>query len=147
MITASIYGRAGRDGDLLESKSGKSWCRVSVVCEAGTDREGNKQDAWITVVAFGRQAETLAEVVKGGMVSAMGRLELNVWTDSQGLERRDWQLIANEVLTVASARPGKRSEGSASKSKGKGTGKAHKASAKAQAPAYDWETEGDPVPF
>jgi hypothetical protein len=47
-IIASINGRAALDGELRQSQSGKPWCRVSVACEAGADREsGEAQTQWI----------------------------------------------------------------------------------------------------
>jgi single-stranded DNA-binding protein len=101
MITATVYGRAGKDGELRESAAGKPWCRLGIVTDVGKDREGQPVDAWVTIVAFGRQAEALAEVAKGGMVAAMGRLELSRWTASDGTEREQWQLVADEVYTVA----------------------------------------------
>ena len=60
-IIASIHGRTGKDGELRTSASGKAWCRVSVACEAGTDREsGEALTQWLTLVAFGRVAEERA---------------------------------------------------------------------------------------
>jgi hypothetical protein len=77
-IIASVHGRAARDGELRQSQSGKSWCRVSVACEAGSDREsGDAMVQWLTLAAFGRVAEELSTVEKGQTVSAIERLELS----------------------------------------------------------------------
>jgi len=109
MIHACIYGHAGRDGELRESKTGKTWCRVSVACEAGTDREtGEALTQWLTLVAFGQQAEALARVRKGESISAIGRVEINRWRAQDGQEREGLQLIADAVVTARSARPGGR---------------------------------------
>lgn len=104
-IVASVYGRAGQDGELRTSSNGKPWCRLSVVLDAGKDREGRPIDVWVTLVAFGTKADDLALVRKGGSVSAIGRLELSRWTDKQGAARESWQLVCDEVVTARSARP------------------------------------------
>lgn len=121
MIQASVYGRAARDGELRQSQSGKSWCRVSIACEAGHDRESGKAlTQWLTVVGFGRVAEDLAKVRKGETLSAIGRVEINRWTAQDGQEREGLQLLADAVVTARSARPGGR-----------------KANRRSQAPAAD----------
>jgi len=109
MIQASIHGRAARDGELRQSQAGKSWCRVSVAVEAGTDRQsGETLTQWVNVVAFGRVAEDLARVRKGETISAIGRVENNRWRTQDGQEREGLQLVADAVLTLRSARPGGR---------------------------------------
>jgi len=106
MIQASIHGRAARDGELLESKTGKPWCRLSVACDAGRDRQtGETLTQWLTLVAFNQQAEALARVRKGETVSAIGRVELSRWATRAGEQREGLQLIADSVLTERSARP------------------------------------------
>jgi single-strand DNA-binding protein len=129
-IVASIYGRAARDGELRTSQSGKPWCRVSVACEAGVDREtGDSRTQWLTVVAFGRQAEELAKIEKGQAISAIGRVEINRWRTQDGQEREGLQLIADSVVTARSARPAGR------KPKGNGSQSDFSGSRRAQAPS------------
>jgi single-strand DNA-binding protein len=129
MMQASIHGRAAKDGELRQSASGKSWCRVSVACEAGADRQtGETLTQWVNVVGFGRVAEDLAKVEKGQTVSAMGRLELSRWTTQGGETREGMQLIAESVLTLRSARPGGRRKSNGSRDD-------YSSSYRAQAPA------------
>lgn len=135
-IIASVYGRAGRDGELRTSHLGKSWCRLSVVAEVGKDRDGQPIDEWVTLVAFGAKAEDLARVQKGGMVAAIGRMELSRWTDREGNDRESWSLIADEILSVRSARPGGRA---------KGEGKVQAQAA--QRASYEAQKPSDGAPF
>jgi single-strand DNA-binding protein len=60
---------------------------------------------WLTLVAFGRVAEELAQVLKGETVSAIGRVEVNRWRTQDGQEREYLQLIADAIVTARSARP------------------------------------------
>lgn len=133
-IVASVYGRAGKDGELRQSSSGKSWTRLSIVCQAGQTREGEPVDVWLQLTAFGPKAEGLAKITKGSMVGAIGRLELSRWTDKEGNARESWSLIVDELLTSRSARPG---------GKAKTTGKAEKAAPRPDAvPDFN-----DDIPF
>jgi single-strand DNA-binding protein len=139
-IIANIYGRAGQDGELRASKAGKPWCRVGVACEAGTDREsGEALTQWLTVVAFGRQAEELAKVEKGQSISAIGRIEVNRWTGQDGTEHKGLNLIADAVLTVKSARPGGRK-------KSNGDRPEYSGNKRAQSPGMDVPFDDD-LPF
>jgi single-strand DNA-binding protein len=129
-IHASIHGRAARDGELRVFQAGKSWCRVSVACEAGQNREtGEALTQWVTLIAFGRVAEDLAKVEKGQTISAIGRLELSRWTTQDGEQRESLQLIAEAVVTARSARPNGR------KPKGNGDRGDYSVSHRAQSPA------------
>ena len=57
---------------------------------------------WIGLIAFGGQAEQLLRYAKGDIVSVTGRLELNVWTTKEGVERKDLQCV---VARIIGARP------------------------------------------
>jgi len=140
MIIANIHGRAAKDGELNQSQNGKSWCKVSVACLAGTDRKsGESLTQWVRVVAFGRVAEDLARVRKGEAISAIGRVELSRWTTQDGTEREDMQLIAEIVMTIRSARPA----GGKAKS---GRQDDYSSSHRAQAPV-DEAPFNDDIPF
>jgi single-strand DNA-binding protein len=141
MIIANIHGRAARDGELSQSQNGKSWCKVSVACFAGTDRKsGESLTQWVRVVAFGRVAEELARVRKGETLSAIGRVELSRWTTQDGTEREDMQLIAEIVVTLRSTHPGGR------KVNGNGNPGDHPNGHQAKASAYEAPFD-DEIPF
>jgi len=144
MIIANIHGRAARDGELNQSQNGKSWCKLSVACFAGTDRQSKESlTQWIRVVAFGRVAEELARVRKGETLSAIGRVELSRWTTQDGTEREDMQLIAESVMTQRSARPSGRSNGSNGSN---GSKDDYSSSHRMQAPAAEVSFDDD-IPF
>jgi single-stranded DNA-binding protein len=106
VIVASIHGRAGQDGELKQSAAGKAWSRLNIAVAAGQDRESSEPyTQWITVVGFAKQAEELSRVAKGQTLSAIGRLEQTHWQAPGGEARSGWQLIADAVVMVKSARP------------------------------------------
>ena len=77
---------------------------VDLECrERGKDTE--TQAEWFDVLAFGRSAETLAKHEKGDLVSVAGRLQLSAWTTSTGETRRQFQLVADSVVSARAVRP------------------------------------------
>ena len=99
----AIYGRLGGDPDERTSASGKVWTTASVAVSASRDPEDSP--LWLKVVAFGAAAETLARHSKGDQISAIGRLQVNRWTDREGRAREDLQVIAEQVISARTVRP------------------------------------------
>ena len=105
---AAIYDRLGRDPETRETANGKPMTMVAVAVdlecrERGKDTE--TQAEWFDVLAFGRSAETLAKHEKGDLVSVAGRLQLSAWTTSTGETRRQFQLVADSVVSARAVRP------------------------------------------
>ena len=106
MITASIYGRLGREPKEITTKTGKPMAVVSVAVDVS--RQEEQQTLWLDLVAFGGMAEKLLRHQKADMVSASGRIALNRWTDNDGNERENWQIIADNLVSARTVRPGRR---------------------------------------
>ncbi|MDE2303546.1 MAG: single-stranded DNA-binding protein [Sphingomonadales bacterium] len=104
----AAYGRLGSDPEKRTSQAGKEWARASIavqLCEA-RDGEDDAPATWLSIVAFGRVAETLARHRKGDLVSVAGRLQLNRWTDREGQTREQLQVIADAIVSAKAVRPG-----------------------------------------
>ena len=105
----AVTGRAAADGERREAQSGKGYAvaRVAVDVEERRDGEAGKPDPWwLSVMAFGRSADSLAAVRKGEVLHAAGRLERRNYTARDGTEREGWTLLADSVIA---ARPASRS--------------------------------------
>ncbi len=61
---------------------------------------------WLSVPAFGRQADALAKHRKGELVSVAGNMQVSQWTGQNGETRQGWQVIADSVISARTARPG-----------------------------------------
>ncbi|EPD7832494.1 single-stranded DNA-binding protein, partial [Escherichia coli] len=61
---------------------------------------------WLSVLAFGRQADALARHHKGELVSVAGNMQVSQWTGQNGETRQGWQVIADSVISARAARPG-----------------------------------------
>ncbi|EKB2866666.1 single-stranded DNA-binding protein, partial [Escherichia coli] len=61
---------------------------------------------WLSVLAFGRQADALARHHKGELVSVAGNMQVSQWTGQNGETRQGWQVIADSVISARTVRPG-----------------------------------------
>lgn len=107
-VIASIHGRLAFDPDGRETKNGKPMTLGKLAVDVtGNNSDGEPETLWVSLMAFGHGAETLARAAKGEMVSAMGKLTRGKYTKA-GEERESWSMLADNVVTVRSARPGQR---------------------------------------
>ncbi|CAK9884235.1 MAG: Single-stranded DNA-binding protein [Candidatus Erwinia impunctatus] len=113
----SAYGRLVADPQQKETSTGKlmAMARMAVSLPCRNAPEGDAT-MWLSVVAFGQQAETLAKHIKGDMVSIAGNMQLNQWTAQDGTVREQLQVIADSVISARTTRPGARKATSKSSS-------------------------------
>lgn len=98
----SVTGSVVKDSiDFRFSQGGKAFCRFRIKVSDRKKDGQNWTDAepiWQSVVAFDKIAEHFADSAEAGdTVIVMGRLEPNVWTDKDGNERRDLNIVAAEI--------------------------------------------------
>lgn len=105
MIVASIHGRCAKDVIIGETKAGKTMARTTLAVDASGFRAEEQETLWITLFAFGKQADLLEKVQKGEMVSAFGRMSRSHFTGKEGEQRESWSLAADSLVTARSARP------------------------------------------
>lgn len=99
MIAALVQGTLA--GDPVRRTSAKSGDFATATMRVAAGSES----IFVGVSTFSESAmERLLAMSKGATIAAVGTLELNVWTDREGNERRDWRLTATEILTVHQAR-------------------------------------------
>lgn len=96
MNTITIIGNVGGDPELRFAASGKAVVKFSVADTRGKDEQ--KQTQWHRVVAFDEQAENVAaQVQKGARVLVTGRLNIDKYTDKEGVERTSYEIVADDV--------------------------------------------------
>lgn len=91
----------------IETRSGVPLTKARVAINTKPD---DPKATWVTLVAFKDLAADLASRGKGQTVAAEGRLSQDSWTDKQGQERFDLELIVERFLPDLSRsahRPGK----------------------------------------
>jgi single-strand DNA-binding protein len=107
-IVATVYGRAAFDPRQHVTKGGKDMTTCRLAVDATGHGAEEQQILWVDVLAFGRNAEALARVEKGQMVSAMGKVTLSHFTGKDGTDREQLSLLADSIVTARSGRPGGR---------------------------------------
>ena len=119
MIFASVYGRAGVDPVKSVSKSGKEMTRLSIVLDVTPSNATDQESLWVSILAFGKTAETLARASKVEMLSCQGRLTRGRYIAKSGEERESWSMVADAAIVAKSARPPGRKASSAPTEQGR----------------------------
>ena len=132
MFNAAIYGCCGTDPQERQTRNGQPMATVSLAVNVAK-YGGGEDTEWISLLAFGKQADVLLRHYKGDLVSAMGSVTRNRYTTHDGQERVNWQLTCKAMISGRTTRPGagKRRTGQ------KQTDLLHKCDAAAQAPFSD----------
>ena len=81
---AILMGRLTRDPELRHTQSNMAVCSFSLAIDRGRkDQNGERQTDFIDCVAWGRQAEFVAQwFTKGSMAIVVGRIQSRRWQDS-----------------------------------------------------------------
>lgn len=99
MNTIALLGRTTAALELKQTQEGKSVVNFSLAVK----RPYSKETDFITVVAWGKQAELLGKYVgKGDQICIRGYLTIRKWKDKQGNDRYSSEVIAEEISFVAS---------------------------------------------
>ncbi|CAD5861793.1 putative prophage single stranded DNA-binding protein [Escherichia coli] len=108
-MTAQIaaYGRLIDDPQTKQTSKGTPMTlarmAVSLPCSQAQDGQAT---LWLSVLAFGKQADQLAGHEKGNVISVSGTMQVSQWTGQNGETRQGYQLIADSVISAKTARPG-----------------------------------------
>ena len=106
MITASIYGRLGRDPQQRQTKTGNAMATCSIAVDATPGNAEEQETVWFNILSFGRAADVLAKHSKGDLVSIVGNVTQSRWTTADGEERTNLTIIADQVMSARTVRPG-----------------------------------------
>lgn len=99
MIAALVQGALVGDPQQRTTRTGNPFWTANLRVPAGDDA------IFVGLTVFSQTAGArLMALHKGSAIAAAGTLELRQWTTSEGAERSDWRLTADEVLSVYSAR-------------------------------------------
>lgn len=95
MNCITLMGRLTADPELRVATSGKEFCRFKMAVE----RSGpNKVADFIPVICFDSTASFVGRWFnKGSMIAVQGKLQTGSYTDSNGVKRNNFEVVANEV--------------------------------------------------
>jgi single stranded DNA-binding protein len=95
--SATIVGRVTRQ--VVERKGGAVAFGVAVnrsFRRADSDQY-EERTTFIEIVAFGPIGKRAARLSRGDLVTVLGEIRANDWTDSEGVERKTLQVVAQEI--------------------------------------------------
>lgn len=132
---ALIFGNLTRDPELRSLPSGKPVVNFGIATNrVWKDQDGNKQEAadFHNIVAFGRQAETIAQYLRRGSSALVeGRIQTRSWDADDGTKRYRTEIVADRVQF------GPRSGGEANREQTSPTSASDKATTESDSAAAD----------
>lgn len=90
-------GRLARDVETSVTAKGTAVAKFSVPDEVGFG--DNKRTQWISASIFGKRAEggLIKYLTKGQWVQITGQLELNTYTNREGKEKSNLQVLVDDI--------------------------------------------------
>lgn len=101
-MVATVYGRLGKEARAIQTKTETPMAVASLAVDTA---HMNNPDSttWLSLVAFGRNAELLLTCQPGEMLSATGRVQVNKWaTDGKTIEQ--FQVVADSLHSARTIR-------------------------------------------
>ena len=95
MIRCLITGKLHDTPQSRTSATGNTFA----IAKVKADDKGGAW-VWVSVIAFGEEAERLLTLKAGDAVSIAGRAELSVWEDRDGNHHPGLSLVADEIATL-----------------------------------------------
>lgn len=99
-----LIGHLGMTPELKTFEGGKKLTRFTLATnEYYKDKAGNQQSStqWHTVVAWGPVAELFSKITeKGNEIALQGKLSYNSYTDKNGVERKNAEIVASEFMKI-----------------------------------------------
>lgn len=113
--TVAIMGRLTFEPELKTTPSGVSVLRFQVACDRNFQRAGaERQTDFIDCVAWRQTAEFISRYFhKGSMIAVEGSIQTSSYTDKNGNNRKQVEVVANNVSFCGSKNEGGTSAGPA----------------------------------
>ena len=104
---AFIMGRLARDPEVRHTQSGVTVCSFTLAVDRDIkDKQtGERKTDWIPVTAWRGTADLISRYLhKGDSIVVVGRLEIQEWTDKQGIKRTTPNVSAENVYFTGGRR-------------------------------------------
>lgn len=124
----TLEGRLAADPELRFATSGLAVGRLRMVASSRKKNDAGEwvddKTLWIDVTCFGRVAENVAESTeKGDLLTVVGRLQTEEWTNDDGEKRSKIALVADSVACSLAFRTIPHGAGRAQRSEGSQAGR------------------------
>lgn len=99
-----VIGNVGRDPELRYTPNGKAMASFSLATNHNYQKatgEWEQQTEWFRIIVWSPMAERVVDrIQKGSLAYVEGRLQTRTWTGQDGKERKEIEVIANQVLSL-----------------------------------------------
>ena len=111
----AIHGRITKDIELKQTQSGVSVCNFDLAVDRSYTKQGEeKQTDFFTVVCWRGLAELVSKHFhKGKEILVSGEMQSRKWTDDNGNNRTNWEVMASTVDFCGSKSSGENNSASA----------------------------------
>lgn len=106
MNTCVFMGRLVRDPEMRQTSNGNAVCNFTLAVDRDfKDADGNRGTDFIDFLAFRRTAEFVSKYFsKGRMAAVEGRLQIESYTDKEGIKRRSAKIVVDQIHFADSKR-------------------------------------------
>ena len=94
-----MMGRLTAEPECKNTQSGTTFCRFTIAVDRDfADKDGNRQADFFGILAWKGTADFVSKYFhKGQMIAVQGRLQTDTYTDKEGVTRKSWDIVADQV--------------------------------------------------
>lgn len=90
-----LLGRATNDGELLESKDGKSYAKFSLAVNEYQGKDKDEKTTFYNVLIFNKSHPKIKDIKKGNLVMIEGRPDVDAYISKEGEAKASLVVFAN----------------------------------------------------
>ena len=107
MIILAAYGRLTSDPKPIQTSTGKAMTAGNIAVNLMARDE--QVTEFMGLIAFARQADELARMKKGDLLTVSGKLQVNQW-NKDGEEKKQLQIVVDAIVSARTTRPAGRTK-------------------------------------
>lgn len=94
-----MMGRLTAEPECKNTQSGATFCRFTIAVDRDfADKDGNRQADFFGILAWKGTADFVSKYFhKGQMIAVQGRLQTGTYVDKEGVTRKSWDIVADQV--------------------------------------------------
>ena len=94
-----MMGRLTAEPECKNTQSGTTFCRFTIAVDRDfADKDGNRQADFFGILAWKGTADFVSKYFhKGQMIAVQGRLQTGTYVDKEGVTRKSWDIVADQV--------------------------------------------------
>lgn len=94
-----MMGRLTAEPECKNTQIGTTFCRFTIAVDRDfADKDGNRQTDFFGILAWKGTADFVNKYFhKGQMIAVQGRLQTGTYVDKEGVTRKSWDIVADQV--------------------------------------------------